>query len=139
MPLAHFKVGGIVRRRHFHNTRSERWIDHVVLDERDFTIHQGQNRRFTFVLCVPFIIRVNGNGCVAEHRFGPCGGDFDECVIAAFQRILDVIQLRIDRLVDDLQIRQCGHAARAPVDEPLAAVDQSFLVQTDKDFADSAR
>src|SRR5207245_35580 len=37
-----------------------------------------------------------------------------------------------------LEIRQRGVAARAPVDQSLAAINQAFFIQADEDFTDGA-
>ena len=84
MPLAHFKIGRIVCRSNFHNTCSERRIDHIVLNEWNFPIHQRQDHSLAFVFCVSFVVRIHGNRRVAQHRFGSCCRNLNECVVAPF-------------------------------------------------------
>src|SRR5205807_7540131 len=43
MPLAHFKVRGIVGRRNFDNTGPKCRIDELILDERNLPVHQRQD------------------------------------------------------------------------------------------------
>src|SRR5690606_29237770 len=84
---------------------------------------------------------------VAQHRFRAGGGDGD--VVAGFaqgdvavgvaldvfvgfaagQRILEVPHVAGHFAVLDLQVRDRGAQHGIPVDQALAAVDQSFLVQ----------
>ena len=75
---------------------------------------------------VALVVGMDGHRGVAEHRLGPGGGHDDRRVAVA---VADRDQLaRLVRVVD-LDVRQRGEVARAPVDDPLGAVDQIVVVE----------
>ena len=86
---------------------------------------------------VALVVRMHGDARVAEHRLGPRGGH-DDVVDPAdrlLERIAQVPQVAVDVLVLDLDVGQRGRAARAPVDDAVAAVDQPGVEPVDEDLA----
>ena len=97
---------------------------------------------------------MNCNSTVAEHGFGPCGGDGDIVAgffeqhfavlvalyvsvgLAARQRVLEVPHVTVDLGALDLEVRDRGLEMRVPVDQPLAAVDQPLVVHIHEDLDD---
>ena len=77
------------------------------------------------------------HGHVAQQGLGPGGGHGD-VARAVVQRVADVVQVRVALAVLGLLVRQRRQAARAPVDDAVAAVDQSFLPQPHEHFAHRA-
>ena len=73
---------------------------------------------------VPLVVGVHRHRGVAEHRLGPGGRDHDRVVAVA---VPDRDELALVVGVLDLDVRQRGQAARAPVDDPLGAVDQPVV------------
>ena len=39
----------------------------------------------------------------------------------------------------DFDVRQCGHAAGAPIDQPLSSINQFVFIETDENFQDGFR
>ena len=92
------------------------------------------------------------NGAVAQHRLGPGRRDRDVVALllehdiavgvlldigiglAAGQRILEVPHVAVGLAVLDFEIGNRRLELRIPVNEPLAAIDQAFLVERDEDF-----
>ncbi|MNY49766.1 hypothetical protein D3C86_1852220 [compost metagenome] len=68
------------------------------------------------------------NRRVPQHRFGTRRGNRKEAA-AVLQRIAEMIQMAVNLFVFHLNVRQSCTRSRVPVDDPLAAVDQAFLVQ----------
>ena len=54
-------------------------------------------------------------------------------------RIADVPEAPVDGARLHLEVAERGHAARAPVDDVVAAVDEALLVEGDEDLAHGAR
>src|SRR5207248_6099355 len=75
---------------------------------------------------------------IAEHRLWPRGSDGDPAV-AFFERIANVVKLALLRLAQNFQIRKHRLIVRAPVNDPVAAIDHPVFVQPDERFAHRAR
>ena len=105
VPLPHFEIGRIVCRRDFHDSRAEFKFYDGVFNERDLAVHQRQDHCFPFILLVALVFRIHGHGRIAQHRLRPRGRHFDKSILAGFQWILDVVQRRIDRLGNHLEVR----------------------------------
>ncbi len=83
---------------------------------------------------------MNGDGDIAEHRFRASGRDGEtRVVLRADDRIGDVVQHAHLLAVLGLFVAQRREAARAPVNDPVAAVDEPALVELDERFAYRAR
>jgi len=131
--LAHLKIVEIVGRSDLDRAAAEGRIGVFVGDDGDGAIDQRQEQLFTDQMLIAFIGGVDGHRGVAEHGLGPGGGD-DDLALTLRERIGDIPEfaLLIDRV--DLFIGQCGAAARAPVDQTVALVNQSFFIEADKDL-----
>jgi hypothetical protein len=70
---------------------------------------------------------------------GTGGGDFQELAGRVGEFVLHEIELRALRGHDHLLVGKRGERNRAPVDHPLAAVDQAFLEQLDEHVAHPLR
>src|SRR6185437_12067758 len=59
----------------------------------------------------------------------------DERAVVTHHRILDVPERAFGLAAFDLEIGNGGMQLGVPVDQPLVAIDQAFLVQADEDLA----
>src|SRR5712692_1292180 len=84
-----------------------------------------------FIALVPGI---DGDSGVAQHGLGTRGGHGNE-LFAPHDRIAYLVDLPRRLLVLYFEIRDRGHAARTPVHDVLAAIDQALLIQTHEDFS----
>ncbi len=125
-------------RRHLHRTRPKLRLRQIIGDDRDLAIHQRQQNFLSLQMLVALVSRIHRNGRVAEHGLRPRGGHRDEFA-RTDNRIAYLVKLARNLLVLDFEIRNRRSAARAPVDDVLAAIDQSFFVQADEDFAHRVR
>ena len=73
-----------------------------------------------------------------EHRLRPRSRDHDH-FITAHDRVADVPQAALGFLVLHFQIGKRGLAARAPVDDVIAPINQTLFVQPDERLAHGAR
>ena len=138
VPLADVEVVGVVGRRHLHRAGAEGRIDEVVGDDRDLAPHERQHDGRAHERRVALVVRVHGHAGVAEHRLRTGGGN-DHVVDAAdrlLERVAQVPQVTVDVLVLDLDVGQRRRAARAPVDDALALVDQPGLEPVHEHLAD---
>ncbi len=113
--------------------------------DRDFA-QLADDRRIALVR------RMDGNGAIAQHGFRTRRGDRDIIALfgkddipvrilldigiglAAGQRVFEVPHVAFDFPGLDFKIGDRRFELRIPVDQPLAAVDQAFLIERDEDF-----
>ena len=75
--LADLEVVRVVRRRHLDRAGAEARVDVVVGDDRDPASGQRQLHLAADEVRVTLVVRMHGDGGVAEHRLGPGGRDDD--------------------------------------------------------------
>ncbi len=78
MAGAHLVVGRVVGRGDFDAAGTELRIDEFVADDGDGFVAQRQEHLAPDQGAVPFVVRVDGDGLVAEHGLGAGGGDGDK-------------------------------------------------------------
>ncbi len=133
--LAHLVVAGIVPRRDLHRAGAEGRVHVFVGDDGDAAAQRRQDGRAPDQGFVALVVGMHGHGGIPQDRLRPRGGDLD--VSATLQEIAHRPQIARRVLVFHLQVRDGGHAVRAPVDE-LAAVDQPPFVQAHEGGTHSA-
>ena len=137
MPLACLEVVGVVPRGDLERPRAKLGCDRVVGDDRDEPSQHRQSHPLALRSRVTLVRRIHRNRRVAEQRLrtGRCDGQVPGAVLV---EIADVVQVALHLLVFDLKVGQRGTATDAPVDHPLAAVDESFVVEVLERRADGA-
>ena len=136
--LAGLEIVGIVRGRDLDGARAELGVGHVVEDNRDLAIHQRQPDGFCVQGRRALVFGIERHRGVAQHGLGARGCDHDR-LVASDHGITDVPQAALGLFVLDFEIGQRGLAARAPVDDVIALVDESLFVQPHEGFAHRAR
>ena len=124
VPPPGLEVVRVVRRGDLERPRAERRVDRGVGDHRHAPA--GRHREHEFLADegrVARVLRVDGDGGVARDRLG-AGRRDDDALAAVRRRVAHVEEVPRRGLALDLQVRERGVAARAPVDDPLVAVDQ---------------
>ena len=131
------EVVRVVAGRHLHSARAVLRVDEVVGHDGKLAAQQRQAEVLADDVAVAIVVRVHGHGGVAEHRLGPGGGHLDPAV-AVHERVADRGQVSGYGLVRALEVRKHGGAARAPVHQPFAAVDEAFVIEADERLAHGA-
>ena len=140
MARSDLEVGGVVRGGDLHEPASEQRVHRLIGDDRDGDAGDRQPRGLPHERPVARVVRVHRQRCVAEHRFGPGGGDREIRGRSVLHRIADVEQLaRLGLPGLRLLVRQSGEAAGAPMDYPMAPVDQPLLPQPHEHLAHGPR
>ena len=134
-----FEIVEVVRGGDLDHAGAEFGVGQLVEDDGDLAIHQGQLDGLAVQVEVARVLRVDGDGGIAEHGFGAGGGHGHEAAGHAVDGVADVPEVALHVGVRHFEIGDRGVAARAPVDHVLAAVDQALFVQADEDLADGAR
>ena len=138
MALADRIVVGVVRRRHLHRAGAELAVDVVVGDDRDDPVRQRQPHAAADEAAVALVFGMDHHRHVAEHRLRP-RRRHHQLAAAVLERIADVPQEAVLLLALDLQVGDRRLQHRVPVDEPLAAVDEAFLVEPHEGLGDDRR
>ncbi len=103
--------------------------DHL---QGDVPFHRGHLERLAHVLLVALVLRMDRHRGVAQLGLGPHGAERQRAV-------LDVDELGVLVLALHLEVRQHGLAARAPVDDVVALVDEPLFPEADEDLAHRRR
>ncbi|OPZ05246.1 MAG: hypothetical protein BWZ08_02540 [candidate division BRC1 bacterium ADurb.BinA292] len=128
VPPAHLVVVRIVRRRHLDRPRPEFPLHQRIGDDRDRPPHQRQRHLLADHPAVALVLGMHRHRRVAEHRLGPRRRHLDRPRTVG-QRITDMPQVAPHFLVHHLVVRQRRLQRRRPVDQVVAAIDQSLFVQ----------
>jgi hypothetical protein len=131
--LADLEVVGVVGGRDLHGAGAELRVDVVVGDDGNRAVGQRQLDLPADEVPVALVVGVDGDGRVTEHRLG-AGRRDDDGLVALPVRHGD--ELAVVVLVLDLDVRDRGQTARAPVDDALGAVDQTVVVHPLEDGLD---
>jgi hypothetical protein len=123
---ADLEVVRVVGRGDLDRAGAERRVDVLVGHDRCAGSSTSRPTR-----CVPLVIRMYRDGCVAEHRLGAGGGHDGDVAVA----VPDRDQFTVLVAVLDLDVAQRGQASGAPVDT-LGPVDQAVIVQPLEDRQD---
>ena len=117
----------------------------VVADDRDDTADQRQHDVAADQVLELLVLRMNGDGGVAQHGLGPRGGDDDigrtivRIEALTLDRVAQMPEAALDLDLLDLEVGNRSEQLRVPVDQPLVLVDQAGAVQFDKHLGDRAR
>src|SRR6185503_1864762 len=138
--FAYLEIVRIVSGRYLDDTSTEGGIDVLVSDDRDLDPGDRQYHGFSDQLLVAFVIGMNGNRNIAEHRLRPRRRDGEAGISAGVgDRVGDVIQIARLLAVLRFLVAQGGHAPRAPVNHAVPAIDQTALIQLNEGFANADR
>ena len=135
VPQTNFKVVRVVRRCDLYHAGSEVHLHIVICYNGNFTVYQRQDQSLAHQILVPFIIRVYCYGSIAQQSFRTGGRQF-QIAAAILERIAQVPEVTSLVLIFYLCIGNGSETLRAPVDDALATVDQTFLVILDENFLD---
>ena len=130
------EVVRVVRGGHLHRAGAELRVHVRVGHDRDAAPCQRKLKIAADQVAVPGIVRVHGHRGVAEHGLHPGGGHHDRVRAVA---VADGDKLAVIVGVIDLDVRKRGHAARAPVDDPLRPVDKAVVEKPLEDGLDCPR
>ena len=132
---AHLEVVGVVGGGDLHAARTLVQLGVLVGHDGNPAAHQRQDHVLTNEILVALIGGVDGHGGIAQQGLGTGGGDLHVSA-AAHQWVTDVPEVAVLLLVVHLGVGDGGLAVGAPVDDALAAVDQTLLVEAAEDLTD---
>ena len=139
MPQADFKVIEIMRRGDFYNACAELAIHIIIGHNGNLPVQKRQKYLLANQVAVPLVFRMHCNSGVTQHGFGACCCHHHKTAGLPGYRIANMPEMPFLILMLNFYIRQCGVAARAPVNQTVVAVNQAILVQFDKNRTHSFR
>ncbi len=138
MTSSDLKVVDVMSRSDLESAGSEIHFHVFVKDNGDCPVHKREYDLRSFEIPVSLIVRIDSYGGIAEHGFRTCGCHHCRAP-SVFKRIAYVVEMAVVVLVFDFEIRQGRAAPRAPVDNVIAPVDQTFVVKLHKDLSHCLR
>ena len=132
VPLGHLEVHRVVGRGDLDGAGAEGGVDGFIGDDGYLAVDGGQDDLLADHRLEALVVGVDGHGRIAEDGLRAGGGHGNKLAFALRQRIADIVEVAGYVLVVDLQVGEGGGAARAPVDDALAAVDQPLVVEADE-------
>ena len=138
MAQTHFKVVGVVGGGDLDDTGALGHIGVLVADDGDLLVQQGQDNMAAVEVGIAGVLAVDGNSGITQHGLG-AGGCQLQHLAGLLDRVEQVPEIAVLFLVLHLGIRDGGVAVGAPVDHPVAAVDQALVVQAHEHFLDGIR
>ena len=132
---SYLKVVRVMRRCDLHDARSEFHIYIIIGDQRDLTVNQRQDQRLADEITIALILRIDCHSRIAEQRLRTRRRELHRTA-SVLERIAEMPEMSLLILVFHLRIGDGGQAVRTPVDDPLAAIDQSLLIEVEKHLVD---
>ena len=121
-------VERVVAGRHLEGARAKLPLDAVVRDHRHGPFDVRHDHVTADELAVALILRMHRDSDIGEDRRRPNGGDRDGA-FAPGERVPDVGERVVDVDVSELQVGERRLVVRAPVDDPVGAVDPVLAVE----------
>ena len=138
--LADLEVDRVVAGRDLERAGAELPLDRLVADDRQLAFDDRELRFVADEGAVAFVLGVDGDAGVGDDRLRPGGGDRDRLAgrlaLVVEERVADVPEVAFLLAMHHLQVGEGGLAARAPVDDPLASIDQPLLIEVVEGGAD---
>ena len=132
---ADLEIVEVMGRRHLDRARALLRVGVAIADNWQTAADQGQDGVAPDQVEIARVLRMDRHATVAEHGLRAGGGDGDEGIGSALQRVFEIPQLAVDLALFDLQVGNRGLQFGVPVDQPLVAIDQPLVVKIDEHLA----
>ena len=130
---ADLEVDGVVARRDLERAGAELRVDALVGDHRHAALDDGHDDLAPDRVAVALVVGMHRHRDVGEDRRRAHGRDRDRA-LAVGERVANVVRACRRRLdVLDLEVRDRRLVVRAPVDDPVRAVDPARFPETDEE------
>ena len=134
----HLKVVGVVGGGDLDHAGALGHVGVLVADDGDLLVQQRQDDVAAVQMGVAGVVGVDGHGGVAQHGLGAGGGQLQH-LAGLLDRVQQVPEVAVLLGVLHLGVRDGGVAVGAPVDHPVAPVDQALVIQPDEHLAHGVR
>ena len=127
VPETELEIVGIVRGGDLHRAGAEAYLDIIVRDDGDDPVRQRQTEHAPHISRHALVLGIDRDRGVAEHGLGTGGRD-GERTVAVRKRIAVIPQVGLLLSIFDFRVGERRLAMRAPVDDAVAAIDETFLI-----------
>src|SRR5690606_27061367 len=134
VPTANLEVVEVVRRGDLDRAGPLLRIGILIRNDRNLTPDQRQHHRLADEVLVAFVIGVNGNGRITEHRLWTGCSNDNIARRVVLQRIAKVPEVALHLDLNHLEVGDGRLEPRVPVDQPFVLVNEAALVEFDKDL-----
>ena len=124
---ADFKVVRVVCGGDLHHAGPKVLLDIGIRNHRDLTANQREDQHLANDVLIARVVRMHRHGGVAQHRLRSGGGQL-QIPTAVLKRIADVPEIAVLLCEFHLRVGNGGLTMRAPVDDPLATVNQALII-----------
>ncbi|MNC08438.1 hypothetical protein D3C75_560260 [compost metagenome] len=138
VPLTYLEVIWIMSWRDLNRTAAKLFIYILVSDNWNLPADNRQDQRFADQIFITIILRMNSNCRITQHRLRTCGR-YSDMSAAIFKWVTQMVQMTVNFLIFNLDIRQRRTSRRVPVDDTFTAIDQAFIIKLNKYLANSLR
>ena len=114
--------------RDLHRAGAELHLAVFVPYDGDLPVDEGQDHGLADDVRIPGVLRVHGDGRIAQHGLGAGGGHGDGIGLVR-GIVADVPEMARLSLILHLRVTERGLAVRAPVDDAVAPIDELFVVK----------
>ena len=122
----------IMARRHLERAGAKGRIDIGVGNHRNRPVKRRHQRCLAHQVTIALVVGVDGHGGITQDRLRPRGTHLQ--IAALLQRVAEGVECALLLFIFHFQIADRALAAGTPVHQPLAAIDQAFLVEANKSF-----
>ena len=139
MSLSYLKVVRVMTRCDFYNTGTKFHIDIIVLYNRNGFIDDWEPYFTAVKVCITLIVRINCNGCIAEHCLRTCRCEFQKLSrrrlsVLINEWIFDMPEMSGLIFILNLCIGNGCITNRTPVDNTGALINPAFFMHLTKHF-----
>ena len=136
--LTNLEVVRVVGWGNLNHPRSEVWGNVFVGNDFDFPVNQWYFDLLADQFLVAFVVRMDSDRFVTEHRFRTGRRNFDVVLAvkgrAVGKRVFNVVEGTLIILVDNFNVRQGRPRLRIPVNNVGSPVNQALLVEVNEDL-----
>ena len=137
--LSDFKVVRVMRRCDLHAAGTISHVDVFIGNDRDLAAGAGQCDLLADEAFVAFILRIHSDSGITRDGFRTGGRDLDVFPLFACDRVIKVPEMSDFILMLDFNVGECRLAARAPVRDAEALINQAFFIEGNENFANGTR
>ena len=138
--LTEHVVINIVSGSHLKATSTKLDIYIFIFNNRDATTNDGHNDVLAFEPFILGVIRIDTHGRIAHDGFGASSCNY--CITTfsiTFYLIAEVIKFRIFFLIHNFLVRECGLSSGVPVYHAHTTINQSLIVEVNKNLDNAFR
>ena len=139
MSLSDLKVIRIMRRCDLYAAGTISHVNVFIGNDRDLTAGAGKCDLLADEILVALIFRIHSDSSIARDGFRTGGRDLDVFSLFASDRVIEVPEMSDFIFMFDFDVGKCCLAARTPVRDAEALIDQAFFIEGNENLTNGTR